>query len=450
MTKKLFHSLCFVAIAVFLASVALIMGVLYGYFSRIQQTQLRMQTQLAAQGVEKSGLDYFAGLPVKDYRITWIGADGKVLYDTAVDAAAMTDHQARTEVREALESGFGQDQRLSATLTERMLYAAQRLNDGTVLRLAIAQSSILTMLLGVGQGVAAVILLALALSVFLARRLSQKIVAPLNEVDLDRPMENPGYEELTPLLRRLDAQQRQLKIQSAQLELAAAERAEAEAMRRQFTANVSHELKTPLHVISGYAELMRNGMVKPEDVGPFAGRIYDEARLMGKLVEDVISLSHLDEGAGDMPFEPADLADIAAAAVESLRPEAEKAGVELAFTGEAAPMEGIPTLLHSIVFNLCENGIKYNRPGGHVAVSVEKMPAGTVLTVRDDGAGIPLEQQEHVFERFYRGDRSRSRDVPGTGLGLSIVKHAAAVHGGRIELKSAPGQGTEITVTFPG
>ena len=437
MTKKLFHSLCFVAIAVFLASVALIMGVLYGYFSRIQQTQLRMQTQLAAQGVEAAGA-----------AITWIGADGKVLYDTAVDAAAMTDHQARAEVREALASGFGQDQRLSATLTERMLYAAQRLNDGTVLRLAIAQSSILTMLLGVGQGVAAVILLALALSVFLARRLSTRIVAPLNEVD--RPMENPGYEELTPLLRRLDAQQRQLKIQSAQLELDAAERAEAEAMRRQFTANVSHELKTPLHVISGYAELMQNGMVKPEDVGPFAGRIYDEARLMGKLVEDVISLSHLDEGAGDMPFEPVDLADAAASAVESLRPEAEKAGVELAFTGEAAPMEGIPTLLHSIVFNLCENGIKYDRPGGHVAVSVEKTPAGTVLTVRDDGAGIPPEQQEHVFERFYRGDRSRSRDVPGTGLGLSIVKHAAAVHGGRIELKSAPGQGTEITVTFPG
>ncbi len=294
MTKRIFRSLLLVAFAVFLCSLALIMGVLYDYFSRIQQTQLRMQTQLAARGVETGGADYFDGLDVQDYRITWIGRDGSVLYDSDADSGRMENHLAREEVQEALQGGFGQSQRLSATLTERMLYAAQRLPDGTVLRLAIAQSSILTMLLGMGQGVAAVIVIALTLSVILARRLSGRIVKPLNELDLDRPLENGGYEEIGPLLRRLDAQQKQLQAQNNQLLLEMAEKTQAEQARREFTANVSHELKTPLHVISGYAELMQNGMVKLEDVGSFAGKIYDGAQQMGKLLEDITRLSHLD------------------------------------------------------------------------------------------------------------------------------------------------------------
>ncbi len=449
MTKKIFRSLLLVAFTVFLCSLTLIMGVLYDYFSRIQQTQLRMQTQLAAQGVETGGADYFDGLDAQGFRITWIGRDGGVLYDSDADSVRMANHLEREEVREALMSGFGQSHRLSATLTERMLYAAQRLSDGTVLRLAIAQSSVLTMLLGMGQGVASVIVIALALSVVLARRLSGRIVKPLNELDLDRPLENGGYEEIAPLLRRLDSQQRQLQAQNNQLLLEMAEKTQAEQARREFTANVSHELKTPLHVISGYAELLQNGMVKPEDAAPFAGKIYDGAQQMGKLLEDIMRLSHLDEGARDMQFEDTDLYELARAAAAELAPAAEKAGVTLTVEGRAAPLRAIPVLARSIVFDLCENGVKYNRPGGTVEVKVEPGPDTVRLTVTDDGPGIPLDQQEHIFERFYRGDKSRGKDIPGTGLGLSIVKHAAQVHGAAIDLKSAPGQGAAFTVTFP-
>lgn len=550
MTKKIFRSLCAVALAVFLASSALIMGVLYGYFSRIQQTQLRMQTQLAAQGVEQGGLDYFDGLDIRDYRITWIDGRGDVLYDSGADGAAMENHLDREEVRQALAEGFGESRRLSTTLTERMLYAAQRLEDGTVLRLAIAQSSVLTMLLGVGQGFAVVLVLTVGLSLILARWLARRIVEPLNELDLAAPLENEGYEEIAPLLRRLDEQQWQLRAQKAQLDrrrdefnvvtgnmkegivllnpqrrvlsinqaaaelldaglsaegediltfnrdpemqnalrqaergtpaeayihlhggvyrlsaspvtgggeisgtalllLNVTERAQAEAMRRQFTANVSHELKTPLHVISGYAELIQDGMVKQQDIRPFAGKIYDEAQLLVKLVEDIISLSHLDEGAKDMRFEPMDLYAAASEAVEELAAEAQKAGVDLRLTGERLYVKGIPALGHSIVFNLCENGIKYNRPGGHVKVSIARKNGEAILEVSDDGPGIPLEQQEHVFERFYRGDKSRGRDIPGTGLGLSIVKHAVLVMGAEIDLASEMGKGTAVTVRFP-
>ncbi len=449
MTRKIFRSLCLVAFTVFLCSVVLIMGVLYDYFSRIQTTQLRMQTQLAAQGVEHAGLDYFDGLDIRDYRITWIGADGSVLFDSDADTAAMENHLERGEVRQALAEGYGESHRYSATLMKRSLYAAQRLSDGTVLRLAIAQNTILTMLLGVGQGFAAVIVIALALSVVLARRLSKRIVEPLNELDLDHPLENRGYEEIGPLLRRMDSQQKQLREQNARLMLDQAERAQAEQVRREFTANVSHELKTPLHVIGGYAELIQNGMVRPEDVRPFAGKICDGARQMGKLLDDIISLSHLDEGAGDMQFEDTDLYALAKDAAEELAAAAEKAGVKIAVTGESTPLRAIPALVRSIVFNLCENGVKYGRRGGTVTVDVKALPAAARLTVTDDGPGIPADQQQHVFERFYRGDKSRSKDIPGTGLGLSIVKHAALVHHAWIDLQSAPGQGTTFTVTFP-
>ncbi len=435
MTRKIFQALCLVAFTVFLASLVLIMGVLYEYFSRVEMTQLRMQTQLAAQGVEKSGMDYFDGMDVRDYRITWIGRDGSVLYDNDAPSAGMANHLQREEVRQALAEGYGESHRYSATLMERSLYTAQRLTDGSVLRLAIAQNTVLTMLLGVGQGLAAVILLALIVSVLLARRLSRRIVQPLNALDLDRPLENEGYPEIQPLLRRVDAQQKQLRAQ--------------EQMRREFTANVSHELKTPLHVISGYAELIQNGLARPEDVGAFAGKIYDESRLMVKLVEDIIRLSHLDEGAQDMRFEPIDLYAVATDVADQLEAEAARADVTLSVTGEPVPLLAIGALVHSIVFDLCDNAVKYNRPGGHVTVDVRQTGAAGVLTVTDDGVGIPPDQQEHIFERFYRGEKSHSKSVPGTGLGLSIVKHAALVLGADIDLTSAVGQGTTVTVSFP-
>lgn len=550
MTKRIFRSICLVASTVFAASVVLIMGVLHAYFSDVQQEQLKMQTNLAAQGVMHEGMDYFKGLEVSDYRMTWIDGQGTVLYDSQSDSAGMENHLEREEVKEALDTGYGESRRYSATLMERFLYAARKLPDGTVLRLSILQNSILTLLLGMVQPICIVFAAALFLSVALAVRLSGKIVQPFNEIDLDDPLSNEGYDELAPFLRRIASQQRQLARQRDALEqkenelhtivdsmnegmillnekgkivsmnpaarwlldagwecvglnflsvsrnldlqellekalqgeacervielqgeryqidaspicqedvvkgaalcfFNVTEKEKAERMRREFTANVSHELKTPLHAISGYAELLKNDMVKQDDVSPFAGKIYDEAQRMTQLVEDIISLSRLDEGAKDMESERTDLYGLAAKAVKSLEPEADAAGVTMELSGAPADVDGVPQLLYSIVYNLCDNAIKYNREGGKVAVRVAAEEGKTVLTVSDTGIGIGKEHRERVFERFYRVDRSHSRAVGGTGLGLSIVKHAVIIHHAELTLDSEEGRGTTVTVKFP-
>ena len=550
MTKRIFRSICFVAIAVFLASLILIMGVLYSYFSGVQQRQLQMQLELAAQGVTNEETAYFSDLTVRDYRITWIDTDGTVLYDSDALSSDMENHLEREEIKEALATGYGESKRYSATLMDRSLYAAQRLEDGTVLRLSIAQSSILTLVLGMAQPISIVIVLAVVLSVVLAVRLSKSIVKPLNEIDLNHPLSNEGYDELAPLLRRIDGQQKQLRGQKTRLEQKQAEldtiigsmsegmvllnehgkivsinpaamrllgtswncvgtdmltvsrnldlhdilsralqgqsevqtvsleagkyqisaspimseekvvgaalcffdvteKEKAEQMRREFTSNVSHELKTPLHSISGYAELLQNDMVKQEDIVPFAGKIYREAQRMTSLVEDILSLSHLDEGAEDMEWIEVDLYELAAKAIAGLEAEAKAAEVKMSLHGEYCSLHGVPQLLHSILYNLCDNAIKYNKNGGEVTVSVERQDADAVLTVSDTGIGIPAQEQARIFERFYRVDKSRSKEVGGTGLGLSIVKHAVLIHHGTIEVDSAVDEGTTITVRLP-
>lgn len=550
MTKRIFRSICLVALAVFFSSVVLIMGVLYNYFSDVRLNQLKMQTGLAAKGVEDDGAKYFDGLDLKNLRITWIDAEGKILYDNQADSAMMENHLERTEIRQALASGYGQSRRYSATLMERSLYAAQRLSDGSVLRLSVSQSSVLLLLLGMSQPILIVFAAALVLSVILAVRLSNKVVTPLNELDLDNPMENDNYEELSPLLRRIASQQQQMKLQEEKLlekqeELGAVirnmregmillnpdgkvlsinpaaasllgtdthctgtdiltvsrsldlqeaiskafagrhaekairingsryqmdaspiitdgavsgaallffdvtEKEKSEQMRREFTANVSHELKTPLHSILGHAELIKNGMVKKEDICPFAEKIYDEAQRMVQLVEDIMSLSRLDEGAQDMQRESADLYEMAKNVIKSLEQEAAGAGISLVLSGGTASINGIPPLLYGIVLNLCENAVKYNHKDGSVSVLVEDHASEAVLSVEDTGIGIPAEHQEHIFERFYRVDKSHSKERGGTGLGLSIVKHAAIIHHAKISMRSVPGKGTKITVRFP-
>lgn len=554
MTKRIFRSICFAASAVFLASLVLIMGALYDYFSDVAQNQLKMQTILAAQGVSHEGTDYFDHLDMRNFRITWIDGDGKVLYDSKSDTSQMENHLEREEIREAFAQGYGESRRYSATLMERLLYCALLLEDGTVIRLSVAQHTILTLILGMAQPICVVFLVAVVLSVMLAIRLSRKIVKPLNELDLDEPLGNKEYDELSPLLRRIDHQQTQLKHQEEQLlqkqqELNAiianmkegmlllnhkgeivsinpsaekllntnrycigkdiltisrnlelqevfakalegnaanqivalhggsyqvdaspvlsetsaretavsgvavllfdvTEKEKAEQIRREFTANVSHELKTPLHAISGYAELLQGGMVESKDIMPFAGKIYTEAQRMIRLVEDIISLSHLDEGAGDMTCEAVDLYVLAKAVVLSLEPEAVSAGVSLTLSGETAIINGIPQLLHSIIYNLCDNAIKYNHKGGSAAVEVKCDASSVLVLVKDTGIGIDSEHQERIFERFYRVDKSHSKEVGGTGLGLSIVKHAARIHNARIELRSRRGEGTTIAVRF--
>lgn len=550
MTKRIFRSVCIVAVAVLLASLTLVMGVLYDYFSGSQEEQLKNQTVLAAQGIENEGAGYFDGLKSEDLRITWIDKDGKVLFDNRTDASSMENHLEREEVREAVESGYGTSARYSETLTEKSLYSAKKLSDGSIVRLSVSQYSVITLFLGMLRPVLFIALLAVILALVLAYRLSKNIVTPLNKLDLDAPLSNEVYEELSPLLQRMDAQQKQLKSQAKELErkreefeaatanmseglvvlneqgailsvnrtasdilgmtdaclgkdilsvngsaemqemlrqartgenaeitvsvggrdfrfnaspvvtekkvagialliFDITEKEKAEQMRREFTANVSHELKTPLHTISGYAELLANGMVEEKDTAEFSQKIYAEAQRMIRLVEDIIRLSNLDEGATELAREEADLLKIAEKAVESLAPAAEKENVSVEFSGEKAELSGIPQLLSAIVYNLTDNAIKYNHSGGKVFVSVTNVPDGVLLSVKDTGIGIPKDQQERVFERFYRVDKSHSKEVGGTGLGLSIVKHSAKLHGAKITLDSEPGKGTEIAVLFP-
>ena len=552
MTKKIFHSICLVALIVFFSSVMLIMGVLYEYFSDLQLNQLRLQTDLAAQGVANEGVRYFNGLDLQRYRITWMAQDGTILYDTASDTSSMENHLEREEIRQALANGRGESDRYSATIMERSFYSAKRLPDGSIVRLCTTHGTIFILLLGMSQPILLVFAITIVLSVILAARLSSHIVRPLNELDLDSPFNAPHYKELAPLLLRLASQQNQLKLKEAELlqkqeELQAVishlkegiillsqdgeilsinpaartllepsgssariigkplkevsipsllhvadnalhgnrseqitelknghyqitaspviadgqisgaalllldvtQKQKAEQMRREFTANVSHELKTPLHVISGYAELLKNNLVKPSDLCPFADKIYTEAQRMAKLVEDIISLSHLDEGATDLHFETTDLFSIADSVVASLAQEADDANVTFTLSGEQAVLSGIPQLLFGIVYNLCDNAVKYNRKHGDVFIKVKNQADSVILTVRDTGIGIPPEHQEPVFERFYRVDKSHSKDLGGTGLGLSIVKHAAKIHKADIRLESAPGNGTKITIVFP-
>ena len=440
MTKKIFRSICLAAIAVLLASLVLIMGVLYDYFAQLQRRQLAVQTDLAAQGLMAQGMEFFDGLQLADCRLTWIAADGAVLYDSA-STGDLDNHLDREEIRQALATGQGDSTRYSNTLTEQLFYHARLLPDGTVLRLSTSRYTVWVLLMGVLQPVLVVALLAILLSLLLAYRLSARLTRPLNDVDLNDPLKNVEYEELRPLLSRIDAQQEQLRRDKQQLE-------KTEQIRREFTANVSHELKTPLHSISGYAELLANDMVKPQDVQPFAGKIYSESRRMSSLVEDIISLSQLDAGAPEMPREECDLYLIAQNAVDSLSLAAEEAGVTVSLSGESARLNGVPQLLYGICYNLCDNAIKYNREKGIVSVSVRDGEQEAVLTVSDTGIGIPPEHQQRIFERFYRVDKSRSKAVGGTGLGLSIVKHSALIHKAKIELTSSP-DGSTFTLRFP-
>lgn len=550
MTKRIFRTVFVVAISIFIASAVLFMTVLHDYFSGIQQNQLRMQIDLASQGVEDEGLDYLKNLNIKDYRVTWIGTDGKVLYDSISEADEMENHFEREEVKEALSEGYGASSRYSSTLTQRYLYGAKRLPDGTVIRLSVTQNSLLILTLGMLQPIMIIFVIAIILSAFLASRLSKKIVKPLNELNLDKPLDNNGYDELSPLFRRIDTQQKEISRQSEELKqrqnelevmtsamsegiillnnrgivlsinkaaaklfgtdcfcigedivsinrslelaqllnkakngehservvelgcgqyqmmaspvisnnivsgivlliLDVTEKEKAEQLRREFTANVSHELKTPLHTISGSAELLANGMVKPEDIPIFLKRIYSEAQRMIQLVEDIIRLSHLDEGAEDMKWDMVDLYAVAEETINSLADEAENNGIKFELYGATVLINGIRQLLQEITYNLCDNAIKYNRKGGLVSVEIKNENEFAILTITDTGIGIPAEHQERIFERFYRVDKSHSKEIGGTGLGLSIVKHAAKLHNAEIELHSIVNKGTEITIKFP-
>lgn len=549
MTKKIFQSILLVAGCVLLASLLIIMGFLYDYFGGVEENQLRDELNLAAAAVEDGGTDYLSRLTADRCRLTWIAADGSVLYDTRTDAESLENHASRAEVSQALTTGTGESTRYSSTLMEKTMYYAQRLDDGTVLRISISRATVGMIAVGMIQPLLIVLIVALILSGLLARRLSRRIVDPLNSLDLEHPLDNDAYEELSPLLKRIHRQHVEIQTQLRELrektdeftqitgsmreglilldehgsilsinaaaqmlfgadaqcvgrdfltvershEISAAiqaavtdghsevraeragrvyqfdisritsngkllgtvilafditEQEFAERNRREFTANVSHELKTPLQGIIGSAELIENGMVKPDDLPRFVGHIHAEAARLVTLIDDIIRLSQLDEGAA-MPTEPVDLLAVSQEAAENLHDAAAARSVTVSVTGQPSVIPGVRRLLYEIVYNLCDNAIKYNRDGGRVDVTVAADADGSSITVADTGIGIAPEHQGRVFERFYRVDKSHSKASGGTGLGLSIVKHAVQYHHGRIELESTPGTGTTIRAVFP-
>ena len=446
MRSKIFRSIWLVLVSALLVSYGLIVGLLYSHFTNEQLDQLRNETRLASQAVMLGGLDFLDRLGNTDYRITWITADGTILYDNEADTMIMENHLEREEIRDALRTGYGESRRYSSTLFERQLYTAQRLPDGTVLRLSITQTTIWNIFLRFLLPLGLILLFEVFMSLLLASRLSKRIVGPLNELNLDSPLENSGqeaYAEIMPLLKRLDDQHKQLAKDREELE-------KASLIRQEFTANASHELKTPLHVISGYAELLESGMVPSEESRRlFAGKIRTESQRMSKLVEDIIDLSQLDGGGVGMTREHTDLYRIAVNAVESLEPTAADAGVTLRVSGESAVIYGVPQVLYSIIYNLCINAIHYSDRGGSALVTVRDFPGYAELSVSDNGIGIPAQDLDRIFERFYRVDKSHSKEVGGTGLGLSIVKHAAKVHDAEISVRSELGKGSIFTVKFP-
>ena len=560
MTKKIFKSILSVALVILLSSLVMIIGVLYDYFRGVQKNQLRTELAFAAEGVEESGVSYLEGLNDDSCRITLVGEDGTVLYDSVESAGKMGNHADREEIKEAREYGTGEASRYSSTLTEQTIYISKLLSDGSVLRVSVSHATVPALVFGMLQPLIVVLLLAFILSSVLAHRLSEKIVEPLSAIDLDKPLENNTYDELAPVLSHIEKQHRQIARQMYDLDrsrsefeavthnmkeglVLTSERGEiisinpsaasfflgvkpdsaefyehekgcigkdfltldrsrethelieraqangeaesrvsrwgreyqlnasrvlsdgkftgivllifdvtdkvfAERNRREFTANVSHELKTPLQSIMGSAELIENGLVKPEDMKEFSDRIYKEAARLLTLIEDIIRLSQLDENV-ELAWENLDIAKMASDTAALLRDTAEKKNVKINLDCEPTEIYGVRQLYNEIIYNLCENAIKYNKDGGSVTVSVHPKNGGIELTVSDTGIGIPPEHRSRVFERFYRVDKSHSKATGGTGLGLSIVKHAVQYLGGQIDLTSRVGEGTKITVFFP-
>lgn len=417
--------------------------VMYSKFNTYIKESVRNEAEYVRAAMEELGEDYinvsFENLA--DSRITIMDADGNVLFDTMASADSMENHKDRPEVVKALSDGYGENVRFSETLSEQTFYYALRLESGDILRVARTTDSVFFTLLSSFTLLGVLVVFIFLLEFFLVQRQTKELIKPINELDLEHPLRNVCYEELRPLLVRLDQQNKQIVRQVEELK-------EAEAMRKEFSANVSHELKTPLMSISGYAELMMNGMVQPENIPDFSGRIYHEASRLSSLVSDIIQLSRLDEKSSDMPFEAVEVYELTEDIVMHLQAAADKKNISLEFQGHTAAVRGVRQVLYEMFYNLADNAIRYTEEGGTVIVSVKKKEGKVFYSVTDTGIGIPKNEQKRIFERFYRVDKSHSRQTGGTGLGLSIVKHGAALHNAKIHLESEPGKGTKIELIF--
>ena len=540
----------FVCALVLAVGLAAVMGILYSNFDGQMRKELSKEAAYLTYGVEQQGVDYLKNIKDKSARITYIDQDGTVLFDNEADVSEMKNHSDRTEFQKAEKYGAGESSRYSDTLSEKTIYYALRLKDGTVLRVSGTQDSVLALVENLIFPLCGLLCLMLILSGIMASAISKRIVKPINELDLESPEENRIYEELSPLLSKIHRQNREiqnqlelakqqqeefalitenmqeglividkytmifsanssawnlfhmdrvcqgesvycldreeefrhaieqvlsgehtelvLKLNGSDIQLIAnpvirdkktegavvllvnvTEKLERESLRREFSANVSHELKTPLTSISGFAEIMQGGLVKNEDIPKFAGRIYKESQRLLQLVEDVIQISQLDEEKTSYVWEPVDVYQVCKNAFESLKEKAKRLNVHLYICGERMKMEAVRTLLEEAIYNVCDNAIKYNRNDGSVSVFLTQTAQEIQIVVKDTGVGIPKEDQNRVFERFYRVDKSHSKEIGGTGLGLSIVKHAVGALKGSVILRSEEGNGTEICMKFP-
>lgn len=550
MTKKIFKSIMFVCALVLAVGLAAVMGILYSNFDGQMRKELSKEAAYLTYGVEQQGVDYLKNIKDKSARITYIDQDGTVLFDNEADVSEMKNHSDRTEFQKAEKYGAGESSRYSDTLSEKTIYYALRLKDGTVLRVSGTQDSVLALVENLIFPLCGLLCLMLILSGIMASAISKRIVKPINELDLESPEENQIYEELSPLLSKIHRQNREiqnqlelakqqqeefslitenmqeglividkytrilsanssawnlfhmdrvcqgesvycldreeefrhaieqvlsgehtelvLKLNGSDIQLIAnpvirdkktegavvllvnvTEKLERESLRREFSANVSHELKTPLTSISGFAEIMQGGLVKNEDIPKFAGRIYKESQRLLQLVEDVIQISQLDEEKTSYIWEPVDVYMVCKNAFDSLKEKAQRMNVHLYICGGSMKMEAVRTLLEEAVYNICDNAIKYNRDDGNVSIFLTQTAREIQIVVKDTGMGIPKEDQDRVFERFYRVDKSHSKEIGGTGLGLSIVKHAVGALKGSVILRSEEGNGTEICMKFP-
>mgnify|MGYP000982999441 CR=1 FL=1 len=447
MKAKIFKHIFMVAMAVFVACFALTMCSLYSYFSAERDSGMKEEATYVAAAVEENGIEFLNHRKTSSTtRITWIDSDGTVLYDSIADPGTMENHKDREEVKAAMSQGIGESSRYSNTLSEKTTNYAIRLDDGTIIRVSGTQYTAVTLIIGMFYAMVAVLLLAILLSVLLASRVSKSVTEPINEIDLEAPDDRDVYPELQPLVRRINGQNRQIQRQMEELKL---EHAKQDAIRREFTANVSHELKTPLTSISGYAEIIREGVAKPEDIKRFSGKIFDEAQRLITLVGDIMRLTQLEERALQPQKTKIDLYETCEGVLSHLEHAARKRNIRFALQGTHGVLMGLEQIIDEIVYNLCDNAIKYNKEDGTVTVSVSEDPGWVTLKVADSGIGIPSGELDRIFERFYRVDKSHSKEVGGTGLGLSIVKHGAAYHNAKINVESEVGKGTIISICFP-
>ena len=437
MRKRIQRSMMLILAVTLVLFYAIISVILYNRNLDLLKSEVKQEAEYICTAVNISGPSYLEQMSQVDERtrVTQVDDEGNVLYDSSSEEDDMENHGTREEIEEALSSGTGEAVRMSDTMGRELYYYAVLLDDGSVLRVAKSMDTLALTALNVlpVMGILAVVTMALAL--LLAKWQTKRLIKPINELDLEHPLENTLYEELNPLLVAMDKQNKEKEAVSN--------------MRKEFSANVSHELKTPLTSISGYAEIMKNGMVRPADIPVFSERIYKEARRLITLVEDIIKLSKLDEESVELEKEEINLYELTREVVSHLAPLASQKHIRIEITGEQVQCFGIRQILDEMIYNVCENAIKYNNEGGRVSVWVGNTLEGPKISVSDTGIGIPQEHQERIFERFYRVDKSHSKERGGTGLGLSIVKHGALLHGAKVSVESTPGKGTRMEMLFP-